>query len=188
VDMSKLSTGQIVAAVGGALLIISLFLDWISGVTFQLGATSVGGGGVNAWDAFSGMDWIMLLIGLAALALAFAGITGSEAAGRLPSWTPWVVSLLGVCIFGWALGWDLENENAGLGAWLALIASGAIAYGGYASAIESAQPPTRRRAAAPPPPATRSREASSTPSAGGAPRTGDPGAGASGSTPPPGSS
>ena len=66
-DMSKLSQGQMIAGVGGIVLIVSLFLDWIS--------TPFGGG--TAFDVFSGMDIIMLLIGVAAVAYAALPALGS---------------------------------------------------------------------------------------------------------------
>lgn len=172
-DMSKVTPGQIIAALGGALLIISLFLDWVSGVTIQTGIGTVSTGGGSAWDVFSGMDIIMLLIGLAAL--GFAGASAMGQAGSLPSATGWIIAALGVCVFGWALGWDLENESAGIGSWLALVAAGAIAYGGYTAAGESAGVSTPPRSAPSPPPSAR-------PSGTG---TASPGEGTGTSSPPP---
>jgi hypothetical protein len=128
-DTSRVSPGQLIAAAGGAVLIISLFLDWISGVTIQIGAATVSGGGGNAFDVFSGMDIILLLIGISALAIA--ALSAAEASISSPVDPAWMVGALGLVAFGWCLGWDLENGSAGIGAWLGLIASGAIVFGAY---------------------------------------------------------
>ncbi len=70
-DTARLSQGQIIAAAGGLVLIISLFLDWTSRLTISLvGAASITTGGANAWNVFSGMDILMALVGLAAIVIA----------------------------------------------------------------------------------------------------------------------
>jgi hypothetical protein len=130
-DSSRLSQGYVVAGVGGVVLLISLFLNWISGVTITVGAASLSTSG-NAWDVFSGMDILMALVGLAAIALTGAVTVG--AAIKTPTNAAWILGLLGVGTIGWALGWDLENANAGIGAWLGLAGAIAIAYGGFAAA------------------------------------------------------
>jgi hypothetical protein len=148
-DTSRASQGQIIAAAGGLVLIISLFLDWTSGVTISIGTTSISTSG-NAWDVFSGMDIVMALVGLAAIAVACA--TMMDASIDTPVRLDLVLALLGVGTIGWALGWDLENPNAGLGAWIALLAAIAIAYGGF-EAARSPQPVAATSASPPPPPA-----------------------------------
>lgn len=130
-DSSRLSQGYVVAGVGGVVLLISLFLNWISGVTITVGAASLSTSG-NAWDVFSGMDILMALVGLAAIVLTGAVTVG--AAIKTPTNAAWILGLLGVGTIGWALGWDLENANAGIGAWLGLAGATAIAYGGFAAA------------------------------------------------------
>jgi hypothetical protein len=147
-DTSRLSQGQTIAAVGGLVLIISLFLDWTSGVTITIGVTSISTSG-NAWDVFSGMDILMALVGLAAIAIA--GATMTNASVDPPVKLDLVLALLGVGTIGWALGWDLENPNAGLGAWLGLLAAIAIAYGGF-EAARAPQPVAATSTSPPPPP------------------------------------
>jgi hypothetical protein len=97
------------------LLIVALFLHW--------------GAGVSAWDGFSSMHIIMLVIGLAAIAWAVLPATGS--AMTLPPNAPGILLGLGVAVFGFAAGWELE-ASGGIGVWLAIVASAAIAYGAYA--------------------------------------------------------
>jgi hypothetical protein len=113
-DISKLRQSQLIVGGAGVLLVISLFLDWV---------------GVSAFSAFSAMDIIMLLVGLGAIAYAAIPASGSELA--LPRDSSWIVLLLAMAVVGWALGIALEDADAGIGAWLGLIASGAIAFGAY---------------------------------------------------------
>lgn len=134
-DMSKLSRGQMIAAAGGAVLIISLFLHWDSAA------------GQSAWSVFSGMDIIMLLIGVAAL--AYVAVTAMGSAAQLPANAGWVVFVLGVLTVGWALGWDLEDPSAGIGAWLGLLAGIAIAYGALEAGRRPVMTPRRPAAATP---------------------------------------
>lgn len=134
-DMSKLSRGQMIAAAGGALLIISLFLHWDSAAA------------QSAWSAFSGMDIIMLLIAIAALVYVLATAAGS--AGQLPGNAVWIVFILGVLSIGWALGWDLEDPSAGIGAWLGLVAGIGIAYGACEAGRAPAWPVASHAAPAP---------------------------------------
>jgi hypothetical protein len=148
-DTSRVSKGQTIAAVGGLVLIISLFLDWTSG--FTISTVGISTGGVSAWNAFSGMDILMALVGVAAIAIAVATMMGAmiEAPMKLDR----VVALLGVGTIGWALGWDLEDPNAGLGAWLGLLAAIAIAYGGF-EAARAPRPAASSSAPASPPKAS----------------------------------
>jgi len=121
-DFSRLSQAQIVVGIAGIVLVISQFLSWAS----ILGVSE------SAFDAFSGMDIIMLIVGLAGVAFAAAIALGR--ASSVPSNAGFILCALGLIVFGWALGWDLESGDAGIGAWLALLASAAIAWGGFISA------------------------------------------------------
>ena len=119
------------------------------------GTFSAGGG--NAFSVFSGMDIIMLIVGIVTIVWA---ATGAGLGINLPPYSGWIVAGLGIAIFGFALGWDLEYSNAGIGAWLGLVATIAIAYGAFAAsanpaprAATRAEPPAP---AAPPPPPARS--------------------------------
>ena len=123
-DTSKLSQGQMIAAIGGIILIISLFLTWLSLPSPFPGA--------SAWDAFSGMDIIMLIVGI--LAIGWAAVDALGASVNLPANAGWIVGVLGVLMTGWTFGYDIESSNAGIGAWLGLIGSIAIAVGGFGTA------------------------------------------------------
>ncbi len=140
VDTSRLSRGEPIAAIGGVVLIVSLFLNWSESFL----------GNVSAWDAFSGIDFVMLLAGLVALAFGLATAVG--VAERLPTGSALIVSLLGIIVVGWSLGWDLEDPDAGIGAWLGLIAGAAIAYGGHRANGGPLVPWVRPGASGPMPP------------------------------------
>lgn len=113
-DISELRQSQLIVGGAGMVLVISLFLDWV---------------GVSAFSAFSVMDIIMLLVGLAAV--GYAALPASGSAQSLPKDSAWIVLLVGVGVVGWALGICLEDADAGIGAWLGLFASIAIAVGAY---------------------------------------------------------
>lgn len=149
-DVSRMSQGQMVAGVGGVLLLISLFLDWVSGVTVTAAtgvSLSVGGG--SAFDVFSGMDIIMLIVAIAGIAWAVASAVGQT----VPPQSGLVVGVLGVLITGWCLGWVLENSNAGIGSWLGLVGAIAMTYGAFEAArhpVVAAGPATPAPAGPPP--------------------------------------
>jgi hypothetical protein len=119
-----LSRGQLIAGIGGIVLIIAQFLSWAD--------APIGNASESAFDAFSIMDILMLLVGIAAA--GYAAATAMDSAASLPRETPWIVAMLGLLVGGWALGWDLEFDTAGFGAWIALFGCAAIAFGGYAAA------------------------------------------------------
>ena len=130
-DTSKLSQGQMVAAGGGVVLIVSLFLHWA--------------GGQSAWDGFSVVHILMLLVGIAALAWAVLPATGAQVS--LPPAAPMIVGSFALAVFGFAAGWEFEISGD-VGVWLAILGSLAIAFG----AFEGGRLPAAGPSAAPGPP------------------------------------
>lgn len=120
-DTFKLGPGQAVVAIGGVVLLVSLFLNW-----------SEAG---SAFDSFSGVDIIMLLIALATL--GYVGASGMGSAAALPSNAPLILAALAIVTIGWSGGWDLEYPSAGFGAWIALPASVAIVWGSIEASLAS---------------------------------------------------
>jgi hypothetical protein len=133
-DTSRMSQGQMVAAAGGVVLVIALFLDWESGLG-------------DAFDVYSGMDIIMLIIAIIAIVW---GVSAGLAAVTVPALSGLLVGLLGMIALGWALGSDLEDPSAGFGAWLGLVAAMAIAWGGLGAPRRTAAVSSRSPAAPPP--------------------------------------
>jgi hypothetical protein len=106
--------GAFILLVGGILLVISLFLHWESGWT--------------AWHVFSNLRIIILLIGVFAVGFGLLEATG--AASTLPDPIPLILAALGLAVFGFAAGWELQVSGAG-GVWLAIVGSIAIGIGGW---------------------------------------------------------
>lgn len=121
-----------IAAGGGLVLIVMLFLPWLS---------VEGIDNVSGWQLFTVGDIFFLITGLVAIGAALAG------GGRLSPGLSWsgatallggiaTVLLLWLLIFDWP-----DGTSRMLWAFVALIAAGAIAYGGYAASQEPAAEP-----------------------------------------------
>lgn len=145
-----------VALVGGALLLISLFVTWYQAPAIPPATGTVDVG--NAWGMFESLDLALAAIGVAALYSAWEQLTG-----RFRWDVDWLLpaSLAALIIVASqildppaAAGVD---PKAATGAWLALGGAGALVVAGVLSmanislAVElesrSANAPTRRRAA-----------------------------------------
>jgi hypothetical protein len=107
--------GAFILLAGGILLIVSLFLPhWESGWT--------------AWHVFSNLKIIILLIGI--FAIGFGLLEASGATATLPAPVPLVLAALGLAVFGFSAGWELQISGAG-GVWMAVAGSIAIGVGGW---------------------------------------------------------
>jgi hypothetical protein len=123
VDVKSLSKDQMIVGGGGIALVVSLFFNWVDSPFSQ-----------SAFDAFSGADIILLIVGAAAI--IYAGMTAAGSTAQLPSRTAELLSVLGLIAFGMVLFWVLEISVAGFGAWLGLFATLAIAVGAYRANVE----------------------------------------------------
>jgi hypothetical protein len=175
-ELSKLRRGELIAAVGGLVLLIALFfMDWYAvDVNISTPFGDIGGGAeFGAWDGqgFTGTiaDLVILAAAVAAIALAF--VTATSRTVALPVAASALTAGLGIAAVVMVLLRMLfqpgENEFIELrfGIWLALISSGLIAYGGWeamreeGTSFEDARDQLRDRmqtgsaADAPPPPA-----------------------------------
>jgi hypothetical protein len=85
-EPSRLARGDLLAAAGGAVLLISMFLTWfradVSGSLPGVEGLSRGLEPLNAWQAFDVIDIVLFVV--AVLALAHAAY---RAAGALPAWS-----------------------------------------------------------------------------------------------------
>jgi hypothetical protein len=149
VDTSKLSFGEMIAGVSGALLFIfMLILDWWGYDDEGSGVS----GGFSAFQWLSALDILLFLIAAVAVAAAIARATGSmpsdlpqppglivAAAGALAV----VISLFRILIPGDGPSSDLGglvelDATRKIGAFLGLIAAGGIAFGGWTAMNERA--------------------------------------------------
>ena len=142
-DTSKLTTGDIIAGVGGIVLLISLFLPWY-GVSVDVAGFSASESG-SGWDALGFIDILLFLIAVAAIA-----IVAARAAGALPEDLPAPVILLALGalaillvlyrIIDIPVEGDVPEQvdlSRKVGIFIALIGSAAIAYGGWRTNTET---------------------------------------------------
>ncbi len=167
----KTSTGKIVAAVGGVLLIVSLFLKWsgvdipdsLSNAANQVGSQLTGpaqqafnnaqdaaqdAASANAFDMFGWIPILYIVIGVLAIIPAVLDIFDLEI--ELPFDASLVTLVGGLVVLG---GMLLVLDSPGstkIGGWLALLASIAITAGGLMQTGESDEGATGAVSAAPP--------------------------------------
>ena len=146
-DMSRISFGEMVAAISGLLLFLFMFVGWY-GVE---GAP----GSANAWESFSFIDILLFLVCLVAIGMALLRAAAS-APPNLPAPPGLIVAVAGAIAvllilfrliatpdFG-ALGIEVDTTRK-IGVFLGLLAAGGIAYGGFAAMGDRASgtaPPT----------------------------------------------
>lgn len=109
--------GQWIAAAGGVLMIVSLFLPWA-------GAPN-GGGDLNGWELWTTTDVFFLIAGLVAIAAALTG--GHYGLFRRDMSLNAATDLLGVLstlLLAWFLLFDFpDGASRDVGAYLALVAA-----------------------------------------------------------------
>ena len=144
-DLSRLRTGERLAGFGGlALLLIMFIFDWY-------GAKGVSGG-ADAWESYSLIDLILFVTALAGIGLAI--LQGTQRRLDLPVAASVVVTILGVLSVLLILFRIIDTPDFGatsvnvpgvgevdtglevtrkIGVFFGLIASAAVALGGYMS-------------------------------------------------------
>jgi outer membrane biosynthesis protein TonB len=166
-DVNRLRTGEIVAGIGGLALILIMFIfDWYGPAGFiqeQAAAGNVDISGLNAWKIFEFTDIVLFVVALVGVGLAV--LTALEQSPALPvagSVLTTAAGILGsVWLFYRILNQPGPNDviDVEIGAWLGLLATLAIAVGGWLSmreeGVATAQPPQfgQTRPAPPPSPA-----------------------------------
>jgi hypothetical protein len=141
--MRRVRAGDVVVAVAGALLLLSMFLEWYT----VLGRED----GLTAWGAFTIVDLLVAAVALLGLALA-----ASQVAGRGPS----LPVAIGVVTTTLALATSLlvlyrildqpgpnDAIGVGVGAWIGLAACVGVFLGSWLSLSDE-----RPRPVDPPPP------------------------------------
>jgi hypothetical protein len=117
-----LSFGALVAAGGGLLLLLSLFLDWV--------------GPANAFDLFDLTDFLLLLIALVAIAFAAIQVTNTQV--NLPAPAPDIITLAGIVATTITFVFLIEGNDRGFGLILAFLSSLAVLIGGIVARREPA--------------------------------------------------
>ncbi len=133
--MANLKTGEKIAGIAGiALLLIMFIFDWFS---VDAGGFEFGG---NAWDVFGFIDIVLFVTVVAAIALAVTAATASQV--NMPVALSAITAGLGVIATLLVLyriidppGGEAEelgvDISRSIGVWLGLIATVAVAYGGW---------------------------------------------------------
>ena len=156
--MDNLSTGEKIAGISGATLILIMFIfEWFG---FSEGPLDVG---FNAWESFGVIDIVLFLAAIAGIAVALMAATQSDV--DLPVAASAVATGLGILAvllvlyriisppdFGAGdFGIDIDADR-GIGVFLGLIAAAGVAYGGWRAMEEEGTTVGAGRGAAPPPP------------------------------------
>ena len=146
-DMSRIRRGEMIAAVGGiVLLIVLLFVNWYSAgaqVSTPLGNVNVEGD-FGAWDGqgFLGTIANLIILAAAVTAVGLAVLTATSRTVALPVAASAMTAALGIAAVVMVLLRMLfqpgPNELIDLkfGIWLALLSAALVAYGGWESMKE----------------------------------------------------
>jgi hypothetical protein len=148
-DSTRIRFGDLVAAISGLVLIISLFLEWYN-VSAKSAFGSIGGG-VSGWGALSFIDILLFVIG--AVAIAVAALRAMNSMPRsLPATPGQIVLALGglgvllvlfrlVSIPDHGVG-NLPGVDVGrsFGVFLAFLAAAGVTVGGWLTWNEEGKP------------------------------------------------
>ena len=137
--MDTRDKAPLIAAGGGLLLFISLFLSWF--------------GEGSAWEWFDFSDIVLALIALLAIAIGASIATGN--ALNVPGGPAGALTTAGLIAVGMVATWVFEGEERKFGLFVALIGVIAIVVGALQlgrGTTASATPSTRAADPSPPPP------------------------------------
>lgn len=124
-DFSKLSTGAKIALIGGAVLVVNLFLPWYSISSFGFSASA------NAFDA-GFLAWGGSLIAVAGAVVLLLKMMGTKTVEAGQFKTEQLALLLGAAGFVLILlRWLTETSFTGFGLFLGLAAAAAVTYGSF---------------------------------------------------------
>src|SRR5436190_2779735 len=112
---TRVTEGELIAAVGGIALFLFLFLDWLFDA--------------SAWQAFDVIDVVLAVIGLTPAILVAIAMAGRRV--TLPVDIGTLFFALGAVATTIVLTFILEGDDLKIGIFLSLFASIAIAYGGW---------------------------------------------------------
>jgi hypothetical protein len=143
-DTSRVSLGEMIAAAGGVVLLLCMFLPWFDGTLTGRGASRVPVPTTTGWESFGGVFDVLVVV-LAAIPIGIAAGKANDSLPALPLEQGALVLLAGVLLFAIVVlrlidppnvidvaipGLDLDTSRkaAAFGAALAAIAVG---FGGY---------------------------------------------------------
>jgi hypothetical protein len=143
-DRNRLSQGEMIAGISGLVLLIDMWFKWYGvKVNTALGSFG-GGGGPNAWEAFSLIDIIIFLVAL--IAIGVAVLRGLDRLPDMPYPPATLVTVAGaiavlLILFRLiAQPFDVPDQvdvTRSFGIWLGLLSAAGITYGGWRAMQES---------------------------------------------------
>lgn len=137
-DTSRLTPGEYLGMGGALVLLLSLFLPWFTTSSTNPNsrlAGASGGGGANAWEVFTTLQWLLLAACIAPFLLAWIVARGHKLAWK-PGEVTMVVGIIAIVLIlcnGIILGrpGDSVEIGLGIGYWVALLGAAAMFVGGY---------------------------------------------------------
>jgi hypothetical protein len=137
-----MSQGQLVAAVGGVLLFIFLFLPWFG----EAGVSQ------NGWEGQSSTDIYLLITALIAVGTALTARGRVTLPGATMNGGTFLLGFVGSILLLWLSVFDFPaGAGRKVGVYLAFVACVVIAYGAYRAIQEEAGGPSRRERGPRPP-------------------------------------
>jgi hypothetical protein len=137
-DTNRLSQGQLIAAVAAIALFIISFLPWFSVPTIASVTGTGGAENQNMWEFENPLDIYLLIVILVALvpaALAMLGDGGGDA--PMAAMATALLAGVGFLLIFYQLFDHHDGVSVKIGMILGLIATGAIAAGGYLAMQEN---------------------------------------------------
>ena len=117
-DLNRMSQGQQIAAAGGVLLFIFLFLPWF--------------GDISGWEGQSSTDVYMLITAGVAVGAAVTGGGDTRIPGVTKDGATALLGAVATVLLVWLIVFDFpEGVDRGIGIILSLVAAAMIAYGGF---------------------------------------------------------
>jgi hypothetical protein len=146
-DSSRLERGELIAALGGILLAVGLFLAWYRTSPGNVNATIDGRrGGVSAWEAHHVLRWLLLAAAIAPLILVWIILRDHELSWSRGELTAVVgIAAFGLIFYTGVIDRPGEPSGAislGIGWFLALLGS-LLMIGGAASRSASTDKPRK---------------------------------------------
>ena len=130
-DLRRLRAGEWIVALGGGLLLFSLFVAWYHAPVPSL--RPPGSQPVDAWEAFTVIDVLLAIVGVFALSLV--PITAAQRVPAVPLALDSLVAIAGkvaaILVLVRMLAHPSDAFGLEAGAWIALVGCAAIVAGGW---------------------------------------------------------